>query len=436
MPKSALVGSRIRERRTVMKMRQAELARSVGISPSYLNLIEHNRRKIGGKLLVDIARQLEVEATILTEGAGATLIASLRDAASGHAEVESELARIEEFVGRFPGWAQLLSDSQRRINELERTVAILTERMAHDPFLPESLHEILSTVTAIRSTAGILTDTQDIDREWRERFHRNLYEESQRLADGAQALVAYLDEGGDDSHLHSSPQEEVGAYLAARDYHIPELEEANSPEISDLIDGDVDLKSAPALELAEVYLRQYRKDAELLPLSKVLKAVGALGMDPSRIAVEFQSDLPTVLRRLATLPREKVGVPVGLVECDSSGTLTFRKEIEGFALPRFGAACPLWPLYESLSRPLMPIQRRVSLAGGSDQAYEVFAVCTSLNAQRFDQRQVYRATMMFFPSTKTDKAEATPDLVGTSCRICDRRDCVARREPSILADGF
>ncbi len=284
MPKSALVGSRIRERRTVLKMRQAELARSVGISPSYLNLIEHNRRKIGGKLLVDIARQLDVDTNVLTEGAGATLIAGLRDATAGHAEAESELPRIEEFVGRFPGWAQLLAESHRRIHDLERTVALLTERMTHDPFLPESLHEILSTVTAIRSTAAILNETQDIDREWRERFHRNMYEESQRLADGAQALVAYLDGGNDESELRSSPQEEVGAFLKAREFHVSELEGRDPPDVHSLIVDDIDLKSTPALELAENYLRAYQTDAERLPLPSLLEAVSDGDLNPSLIA--------------------------------------------------------------------------------------------------------------------------------------------------------
>jgi len=55
MARDTLTGSRIRERRLMIGLRQADLAREVDISASYLNLIEHNRRRIGGKLLVDIA---------------------------------------------------------------------------------------------------------------------------------------------------------------------------------------------------------------------------------------------------------------------------------------------------------------------------------------------------------------------------------------------
>ncbi len=55
--------------------------REIGISAIYLNLIEHNRRRIGGKTAVEhAAASLEVEPQWLTEGAEAALIATLREA--------------------------------------------------------------------------------------------------------------------------------------------------------------------------------------------------------------------------------------------------------------------------------------------------------------------------------------------------------------------
>ncbi len=127
---------------------------------------------------------------------------------------------------------------------------------------------------------------------------------------------------------------------------------------------------------------------------------------------------------------------MGLVECDSSGTLTYRKEIEGFTLPRFSAACPLWPLYEALTHPMMPIHKVVSVGSRSEDLFEVFAICYSINPESFDEPQVLRALMLFFPLEGREVEPSARQNVGTSCRICDRRDCAARREPSILADGF
>ena len=83
--RTQLTGNRIRERRLVLGMKQADLAEAVGISASYLNLIEHNRRRIGGKLLVALARVLTVEPAQLSEGADATLYDALQSVARDHA---------------------------------------------------------------------------------------------------------------------------------------------------------------------------------------------------------------------------------------------------------------------------------------------------------------------------------------------------------------
>ena len=46
MAGDSMLGGKIRALRRRQRMTQADLARGLGISPSYLNLIEHNRRAI------------------------------------------------------------------------------------------------------------------------------------------------------------------------------------------------------------------------------------------------------------------------------------------------------------------------------------------------------------------------------------------------------
>ena len=153
MVRSVLTGSRIRERRIDLGMRQARLAEACGISPSYLNLIEHNRRRIGGKLLNAIAEVLGVEAATLSEGADTGLIDALSNAAAEGIEAGPETDRSEELAGRFPGWARLLALQASRIGSLERTVEALNDRLSHDPHLAAALHDILSAATSIRSSS-------------------------------------------------------------------------------------------------------------------------------------------------------------------------------------------------------------------------------------------------------------------------------------------
>ena len=77
----SLIGPRIRERRRARKVSQAALAKDVGISASYLNLIEHNKRGIAGRTLNAIARELQMAPAELSEGADAGLIETLTEAA-------------------------------------------------------------------------------------------------------------------------------------------------------------------------------------------------------------------------------------------------------------------------------------------------------------------------------------------------------------------
>jgi len=119
MHPASLTGARIRRRRLDRGVKQADLARACGISPSYLNLIEHDRRRIGGKLLADIAEALDVTPDRLRVGADAGEIAALRAAAADAPEVPAELDAAEDFAARFPGWAGLVAAQARRIATLQ-----------------------------------------------------------------------------------------------------------------------------------------------------------------------------------------------------------------------------------------------------------------------------------------------------------------------------
>ncbi|SDX49565.1 XRE family transcriptional regulator [Roseicitreum antarcticum] len=436
MSKSVLTGTRIRARRMALGMRQADLARAVGMSPSYLNLIEHNRRRATPEVVSALAGSLDVPAETLTEGSGGAMVQGLRAVAAlsdpGTAAVP-EVERIDEFLGRFPGWAAALASAHSRAEGLERTVEHLSDRMTHDPYLSAALHEIVSAVTSVQSTAAILADTDDIDPVWQRKFHANILQDSVRLADGAEALVSYLDSTGAQETGLAAPQEELEAWLAARGYHIAALEGDTAPDIAQLLSGEIDLASKAARDLAAQWLIRYRADAQALPLDAVLSALHAdPGIPPDALAARFNAPLDAVLRRLAYLP-QGAGLPrFGLLICDRSGTLTARRPIDGFAVPRFGGACPLWPLYQALAQPYAALRTPVVTAARVPQRFIAYSYACARGPAQFGVASVVDAVMLLTP----DSAAPTPDAlsVGPSCRICARHTCPARREPSILAD--
>lgn len=432
MPRHMLTGSRIRERRLVLGLRQADLARQVGISASYLNLIEHNRRRIGGKLLVGIAQALEVEPSILTEGAEETLLSALREVGSKGAAPVAELDRTEEFASRFPGWAEVLATAHRRNNALERTIEVLSDRLTHDPQLAASLHEMLSTAAAIRSTAGILAENDDLEPEWLDRFHQNLNQDAQRLADSSRTLVSFLDEENTVTDKQGMPQDEVDRFLADHNYHFPALEQQSETPLS-LAEGAQQLKSRAAQQIAQRVLQTYADNLHRLPLGPLIAAIERHGLDPGVLAREFDVPLQQMMQRLALMAEEDLGTEVGCVICDASGAALLRRPIASFSIPQYGAACPLWPLYQALSQPHIPLRRQIQQRGRGGASFTCFAYGWHAGAAGFRRDPMVQAIMLIFPLTEQSE-DAIP--VGVSCRVCTREACDARREPTILKDVF
>lgn len=430
MPKpqtAALIGTMLRERRLALGLRQAEVALGAGISPSYLNLIEHNRRRTGPEVLARLGAVLGADVQALGAGAGDALLNDLRAAAAMAPGAAPELDRIEDFAGRFAGWAAVLRDTWSRAGQLERLVAALNDRITHDPHLSAALHEVLSAAASVRSTAAILAEGGEIAPDWRARFHRNLDQDSARLAQGTEALVAYLDgdEGVEGAAL-LAPQDEVEGWLGARGWQVAELEAPGG--LASLQAEVAGLASGAARRMASDFLTLAAQEVALVPQGALRAALVTHQGDPGAVAEGLGVPVLTVMRRMALLP----GAPEGLVICDASGTLLFRKPVEGFALPRFGAACPLWPLFTALGQVGAPVSAVVETAGRSPRLFTALAFAHSHLPQGFAGPQVRVAAMLLRP---LDTAAGVVLGVGTSCRICPREGCPARREPSILSEG-
>jgi predicted transcriptional regulator/transcriptional regulator with XRE-family HTH domain len=434
-PRAHLTGHRIRERRLLIGMKQAALAEAAGISASYLNLIEHNRRKIGGKLLVQLARTLEVEPGFLADGADATIHDTLQAAA--RAAVDSfgtvpETGRIDDLAARFPGWTGLIAAQQKRISGLEAAVEGLRDRLSHDPVLAEAMHEVLSSVAAIRSTADILARERDLDAAWRARFHRNLHEEAERLSARATAMLGHFEApDARGAALSATPIETVEALFDASAHHFPEIEEAGAQAIPAILARSPGMEDAATRALGERMLSRYAEDAQRLPLSRLLPAARACGFDPGALLGLGAGDVALVLRRLAALPRAEPAPSFGLAICDASGALLFRRRLASFSIPRFGPGCPLWPLYAALARPGQPDVGLLEMPQGA--RFRVWAVAQPVAQTGFGTAPVVQATMLVAPHEATGPASAggnlaaQPILAGPGCAVCPRETCPARR---------
>jgi len=265
----------------------------------------------------------------------------------------------------------LIAAQHARIAQLTDRADALTNRLAHDTQIATSLHEVISTATAIRSTASILAESPDLDADWQSRFHRNIDTDSARLAESSQALLGFLDMEMDASAEQiAHPLEQAEAVMAGLNFYLPQAETGTIPDFADIAD-------TPTRGILHDWASVVAADAAALPLASFLQVAASVAFDPARIAARTGAPLDRVFRRLAHLPPETEAPLMGFAQCDAAGVVTLQKPVLDFRLPRAGAACPLWPLYQALSQPGRALRRVVRLPGQARTPFECFAIATS-----------------------------------------------------------
>nr|WP_281243801.1 short-chain fatty acyl-CoA regulator family protein [Jannaschia pohangensis] len=409
-------GSRIRDRRLELAIKQGALAAKVGISPSYLNLIEHNRRPIGGSLLIRLAEALGVDRAALSEDGDSGLVSAVQAAGAARGLGPDSLAQAADLARRLPDWARVIQAQAQALAAQARTIEAMSDRLAHDPSLAEAMHELLSTVSVVRSTASILAQTPEIDPNWLARFHANLDEDSRRLAEGAEAVVGLFDRKATAGDGNLLPSEGVARFLEAQDDLAGALEgPSGGAAVPDLVAGIAD----PATRtLAAEVLTRDAADAARLPRPLV-----EMARTPDDLIDAAQGDMALVLRRMG------LAVPGrGLVICDAAGAMIRRKPVAGFPLPVVGAGCPLWPVYAAFRQPGRALAARIETPDGA--GWQVHAVAASVTPPKFGTEPVLQSTMLLTRADTPGRAEP----VGPGCRTCPRADCAARREPSVLSE--
>ncbi len=487
-----VIGARLRERRRALGVKQSDLAKTLGISPSYLNLIERNRRNIAGALLKSAAEALNLRLNEL-DGAEERRLAERLSAIATEPEfrgVGADRATVGELIGRFPGWARLLARAGEGHRERGALVDALSDRLTHDPFLSDAVHRMLTNIAAIRSTTEILDSVDDIEPAQRRRFYDILMLESARLAEVAESLAQFFDKAHEKAGP-SAPGEEVeGLFLAAENRfdaleaarEAPEailaaegVEIAESPdaanfdaaarrlslrltapererrqamaeaaatlvftrEIEDAIPPHPDPGGDAVRRRLVRALTEYAGDALQAPYEEFHAAGKALGWDIDALAAKFNTSFDHADRRMTAITRPGAAAPrAAYLKINAAGFALNRRLLPELSLPRYGAACPLWSIYRAMSTPNQTVRQLAEFPTG--ERFLFIARADDIGAAGFGVAQHRRAALLALPA---DAAAGTvyaaslrekAEPVGPNCRICARADCPHRAEDPVF----
>ncbi|MGJ8527141.1 helix-turn-helix domain-containing protein [Maritalea sp.] len=223
------IGLKIRNLRKSLDFSQSGFAKIVGISPSYLNLIEANKREVGGVLLQRIAAHLNVELDLLTGEHEQRLINDIEEVFADPMLESLKLGPEDarNLVATNPDAGAALFRIYRGFLDARADTKAMSNRLQSDPLLSQLLHQMLSQITAVRSAAEILEDVPDLEPSQQRRFHASVSRDSRALSDVAKTLIGEFDREAIEHHS-ISPMREVDDLINDEKNHFASLEELGS----------------------------------------------------------------------------------------------------------------------------------------------------------------------------------------------------------------
>lgn len=438
-----LIGRTVRRLRLERGLTQQALAARLGISASYLNLIEHDQRAVTASLLIKLTETLGVGIAALSGAAERQLEAGLREVLSdpmlGLEEVpEAEVATLaasapnaaRAVLALYRAWRVAREDSsglalptgRRILLPTEETRDFFHDRANHFPAL-EAAAEAIGRETGARPA--------EMNHAIAERLRR---------AHGLTVTVGPLDgamrrydPAARALHLSEAlPRESRGFQMA---FTLMLLEAREAVEAA--MEGSA--PSTPeAAQMIRIGLLNYAAAALLMPYAAYLAAAQELRHDIEALAARFGVSYEQAAQRLSTLQRDGArGVPFFFLRVDPAGNVGKRFSAAGFPFARFGGSCPRWVVHEAFAT---PGRIRVQVARLPDGA-TFLTVARSVQGPAAHWGEpppvhvvalgcdIARAPELVYADGLDLDAAAVG--IGLSCRLCDRADCRSRAFPPL-----
>ncbi len=456
------LGAKVRALRRRENLSQVQMAERLGISPSYLNLIESNRRPLPAGILIKLASLFGVDLHTFGGDEDARLVSDLLEVFSDRVFEAYGLASsdLRDLALNHPQIARAVLALYGSYKSQREASEELTSRLEDDG-MPEGIGR---DETVVRSQLPS-EEVNDLIQQ-RMNYFGELEEGAEDVWRGGKldaeelytGLMHYIDR-------HHGVQVRIARGEAERgvlrryeaDKKILTLSEllptrsrtfqlahqigllTQSPRI-DRIVSDGHLTTEESRGLSRVALANYFAGAVLMPYEAFLQACRQERYDIDVIGRRFRVGVEQVCHRLTTLRRPGAeGVPFHMIRLDVAGNISKRFSASGIRFARFSGACPRWNVFAAFMTPGM-IRIQVSrFPDGSSYfciARTIHRDSGGYHAQQPVQAiglgcRLEHAKEMVYSDGMDLRNEQMATPVGVSCRLCERSDCEQRAFPSL-----
>lgn len=229
MAQAPRLGTRLRRLRKDKKLTQVDLADQLGISASYLNLLEHNRRSITVPILLRLSQILKVDPLIFSPQDEGHLIAEITDTLKDplfedDAFDETDIATM---AAEAPALCSALKKTYDAYKSTQSDMQLLSERLSQDLLFADSSFRLRTLVTSILSSTEIVHDNEDLSAKDRKEFLKIVLKDSENLADTVSEMLGFV--GGDgftDKSSAPPPVEAVSDFIQSKNNYFEAIETA------------------------------------------------------------------------------------------------------------------------------------------------------------------------------------------------------------------
>ncbi len=442
MSDKLLIGPKLRRFRTSLGLTQSRMAEDLGISGSYLNLMERNQRPMSARVLLRMATLYDFDIAEFADSSDAQLVASTYEALRDPRFADTPVSKneVEDVVGLSPNlarafgkvWAErgvamptdaqagaprravdvvraLIQDSRNYFDELDRTAEALADELALYRRQP---HTALTERLKIRHDIAVRVVPVDVMPNmlrWYDRHNQRINLSELLTQSGRRFQLAF----------------QIGLL-----------------EQRELIDGVIDaakIEGREARGLARTTLANYFAAALLMPYARFLREAEGSRYDVELLAHRFGTSFEQTAHRLTTLGRtDAKGIPFFFLRIDIAGNVSKRFSAGRFAFSEQGGACPIWNIHECFADPgrihtqlveLPEGERYISVAKAVSRAGSTWGRPAQRLAIALGCDVAYAPRLIY--SRDYDLERAAPAPIGINCHLCDREDCRQRAHPPL-----
>ncbi len=445
------IGGKIRQLRRQRGMSQAELAQELSISASYLNLLEHNRRKITVPLLLKLAQKFGLEINDLSDSDEARLSGDLMEMLSDQifGEVDVTNHEVRELANTSPSIARAMLHlyDVYRTTSSDAANGQSTENTQNVQLASEQISDFLQT------NGNYFSSLEDVA----ERVRTNLDPSSQSSFEsmasyilnvfGVRTSIGPLPANMNQRISEGGEKFTISEVLPweSRIFHLATAiaRASAKPEIDYLVEN-ANFAHPEVNRLARSALASYVAGALIMPYDRFLETARDMRYDVERLSQRFGVSFEQICHRITTLQRPgKTGIPFHLIRTDIAGNVSKRFSMSGIQIPRHGGACPRWNVYEAYLQPGRVMVQISEMPDG--QRYFCIAKTLTKGESRHNASlrhmsiglgcELKYARQLVY-SDGLDVVNPTQVVpIGVSCRICPRNDCSVRAFPAVTSEA-